>query len=191
MNNATPELARSIVERIVKEIALHTNDVRTSLESLGRVWMINVQVNRGDMPRIIGKGGAHSQALSTIIAAIAAKTGEQIRLSIVEPAVGVKDRYPSFAPNFSWNAAPAMTLLSDICDATLPGKSTIRNLDSVNMATVLEVRVDPRVRFDILRGLQSALNTLFNAIGKANGRLLTVELLTPSESNEQAVIGRT
>lgn len=184
-----PQLALDLVTRIVKEIALHKDELQTSLQPLGHTALITIQVSRGDMGRVIGKAGAHSRALETLVLAIGAKYDTAIRLNIAEPVGGQRDRYGAFSPHPAWDAAHVVQLLADIGQAVFPQPVKAESIDAPGFATALELRINPRESMALARAVEQALNVLFNAIGKANGRLLTVAVVRQGEESPQPTAG--
>lgn len=168
-----PEIAENIVRRIVKGIALHQGDVEVGLAGEGTMPIVNVRVNRGDMSRLIGKAGAHSRALEVVVAAISAKYGVPVRVFIQEPTTGMKDRYGGFAPNLNWNSAPLMMLLSDVCDACFSRPTTL-DVQDMDVTSTFTVRVDMKEQQPIVQAVSVALGILFNAIGRASGRIVAI-----------------
>ena len=75
---------KELVEAIVKAMVDHPEEVVVA-EVMGQhSCIIEVTVNRSDIGMIIGKRGAHAQAMRTIITAAGGKLKKRYVLEIVE-----------------------------------------------------------------------------------------------------------
>ncbi len=76
---------KELVEAIVKAMVDHPEQVEVS-EVVGQhACIIEVVVARSDVGMIIGKRGAHAQAIRTLISAAGGKLKKRYVLEIVEP----------------------------------------------------------------------------------------------------------
>lgn len=179
----TPQdTAAWLVRRILEEITFHHADLHVTPTQVGRSWMIKVQVNRADMPRVIGGGGLHHRALDTIVAAVGVKNAVNMRLHVLEPDVGRPERFEKFEASHNWNAEPVVRLLRDICAAVFITQAEVSARDVADATTNLEVILSGKEPRKIIEPIGKALSALFNAIGKANGRIVMVDVAVEGEA---------
>ena len=76
---------KELVETIVKAMVDHPEEVEVSVVSGQQTCIIEVKVARRDVGMIIGKRGAHADAIRTIIMAAGGKLKKRYVLEIVEP----------------------------------------------------------------------------------------------------------
>ena len=76
---------KELVETIVKAMVDHPEEVEVSEVMGQQCCIIEVTVPRGDIAKVIGKRGAHAQAIRTIITAAGGKLRKRYLLEIVEP----------------------------------------------------------------------------------------------------------
>lgn len=176
---APEQLATELLTRIIKEITFHHENIRVTSSQLGRSHTLAIQVHKGDMPRVLGKSGAHIKALETLAAAIGASGGVTIRLRLLEPEVGEPDRYEQFRPAENWNSSHVVLLLSDLVEAIF-GSSKVEIFDGEDCTSALEVTIATRENKAVIDAIGNALKVLFKAIGRANGRILTLDIATDS-----------
>lgn len=175
--------AIDIVRRIIGEFTYHPSDIRTAVQEVGHSMTVKLQVNRADMPRVLGKQGTHFRALESLVAAIGAKAGLTLRFQLVEPAVGMPDRYDPFTAKEEWNSANAVQLLSEIADATFMGKTSIRVIDGEDYQSSIELTLTAVEKRAIIDAVAGAAKVLFKAIGRAQGRFLVVDIILPGGNN--------
>jgi len=179
----TPEeIAAWLARRVLEEITFHKSDLHVTPTQVGRSCMIKVQVHKADMPRAIGSGGLHHRALDTLIAAIGIKYAVNMRVNLVEPEVGRPERYERFEASHNWNSEPVVALLRDICAAVFITSAEVSAHDAADATTNLEVTVSAREPRKIIEPIGKALQVLFNAIGKANGRIVLLDVAIEGEN---------
>lgn len=168
----------SVVDRIVRQIALREELVEVQDATIGLLTLISVRVGRGDTKRIHGHAGAHSKALSRLLKMISYRTRAAFNIEFLEPTRGEDDRYPRFELNPDWNSTEVLQLLTDICGLVLTGMVEIRQIeDPASPAnTTLDIVADDTEEENRMLRLRDVLAPLFTAIGNANGRKLAVNI---------------
>lgn len=176
--NGIEQKTRDMIMEVVKSITLHPNDVVASIEALREAVIICIKVHTGDMPRVIGKSGAHIRSLQRIVNAIAINHGKPLRLQLLEPDPGKRDTYGAFVPRKDWEREPVYRLLEEVVNEAIPGGATV-TITETALATEFTIQpkfAQPQAQFN---ELVEACNILWNAIGKAKGRIVTVVGVLP------------
>ncbi|MEA3485104.1 MAG: KH domain-containing protein [Candidatus Aerophobetes bacterium] len=75
---------REFVEYIVKKIVDEPDQVEVQEVKAERVILLEIRVAKGDMGKVIGKGGRVANALRTIVGAAAAKLKKRVMVEILE-----------------------------------------------------------------------------------------------------------
>jgi predicted RNA-binding protein YlqC (UPF0109 family) len=176
ITNSPEALSQDILSRILREITLHPQHIRISNSPLGRTHTIKVQVHRGDMSRVIGSGGSHAQALTRLVQMIGQKRGVVVNMRMLEPEIGEKDKYQPFEPREQWPKERAEAIMRDIAEAVFDHAVKVEAFDGEDYMSIIEVTVSSRENRQLVTLLQETVTPLFNAIGKANGRHLTVNI---------------
>lgn len=171
-----------MVSKILTGIAIHKESVKISVEPLARSVVICVQVHPADMPRAIGRGGAHIKALGKIVDQIGMTNGVPIKIRLLEPQPGERDRYLPFQPKEEWDGKSVHELLRQVASAAIPGGAAVERNDGVAAVTEFVVRPVRRQPAQEFGELIAALNSLWNAIGRATGRIVTVSEGEPVSS---------
>ena len=170
------EQAMDITRRLLEQITLHPKDIQISNSPLGRLHTIKIQVNKGDMKRVVGQGGSHARAITTLIELIGRAHGAQIKSRIIEPVKGTDDRHSAFTPREEWNREPVRQVIQDIADTVFEFESKTEVADGEDFLSVIEVYVSPRERTQMVAMVTELLKPLVVAIGKANGRHLSLNI---------------
>lgn len=180
--NTAADIAVNLVGRIVREFTFHHDALKIWIEPMGRVQIIYLQTHQADMPRVIGKQGAHRHALFNIVEQIGLHYGAELRLENVEPAPGEAERFKPFAPAAKWDSRPVVQLLRDICKSVFNFETQVSIQDSPHTPTSnLQVVVAQGEHMQTAARVAECCKVLFNAIGKARGRILLVEMISQGE----------
>lgn len=187
----------SLFERLVKEITTNQDQVTVEALALATKTPIRIEVHPSEVGRVIGEHGAHFKALEKLCLAISYKTRQMFELlPMQEPEASVVPlRYGRFHGRDDWPKQKITKLLSDMAESVFKNEIAvdITVSDMKNFVSAYTIRVDRREEADVIKIIQPAFTTLFNAIGRVNGRVLIVEIvadkvvakMNPPESGEQ------
>jgi predicted RNA-binding protein YlqC (UPF0109 family) len=186
-NSPAADIAVNLVERVLREITFHHDKLKVWVESMGRVQILYVQCHKGDMPRVIGKHGAHRNALFNLVEYIGLRYSTELRMENVEPQTGEVERFAPFVPSRTWDSGqkvhgPIVQLLRDFCQSVFAYETLVSITDSSHTPTSrLQVIVSDQEQMQRTVRIAEALKVLFNAVGKKNGRILLVDVIAQSE----------
>jgi predicted RNA-binding protein YlqC (UPF0109 family) len=172
------EICVDILTRILDQFTYHPENRKVWAAAVGRSWIIKIQLHRADTPRAVGERGSHVRALEMIAAAIGAKAGANIRTQLLEPEVGLPERYHKFKPMESWNSAEVKAIAEQIAEHAFVAPATVTIHDGEDFTSTLEIVVDRSENKNLASTMQQAMQVVFNAIGKANGRILVVDVVS-------------
>lgn len=170
------QIASSAIERILNYITFHPEDRKLNLSSLGRSWTISVRLHQADQPRAVGAKGSHVRALTDLVNRIGRRAAIPISFRLLEPEVGKPERHAPFSGQEDWDHEGVRELATDICNSILKYPVEVTSFDGDNFNSNLEIAADMREPQEAIDDLNAIITPLFNAIGKAQGRLLTVDL---------------
>lgn len=180
------QIISNLLKRIISEIIFHPEDLKITPTSIGRSWTIRVMLHRADTPRCVGKGGNHIKSMDKLANLIGAKNGVNVRVMLSEPEVGKAERYAQFKPSEKWNGQEVAKLAKDVGDAIFASETSTIVGDVDGTTSSIEMTVSRRENKALVSAVQEAMQVLFNAIGKANGRILFLdiveELVAPAPS---------
>ena len=76
---------KELVEMIAKALVDRPDDVQVSEIKGTHAHVVELRVAKEDLGKVIGKGGAHADAIRTILAAVSGKEDKRYILEILEP----------------------------------------------------------------------------------------------------------
>lgn len=77
-------MVRELVEKIAKALVDHPEKVEVKEVEGEHISVLELRVAKEDVGKIIGKGGAHAQAIRNILKAISRKKGKKYNLEILD-----------------------------------------------------------------------------------------------------------
>jgi predicted RNA-binding protein YlqC (UPF0109 family) len=173
-----------LFRRLVTEIISHPENLIIETKLHTQSIVLTLQAHAADTPRLIGSGAETFRALGIIAAAMGARAGLRVSIPpIREPVVGEPDRY-KFAPQKQWPKERIVALLTDVARAAFADSGAVEVKlfdDDASVSTTIELWVARNERGALVFALGAALRTLFDAIGKANGRILYLDVIAKKE----------
>jgi predicted RNA-binding protein YlqC (UPF0109 family) len=79
------ENLQSLVEFVAQSLVDEPSTVRVDQFQRGSTINLELNVSKGDMGRVIGKGGQVANAIRTLLKVAAAREGARVNLDIIEP----------------------------------------------------------------------------------------------------------
>jgi hypothetical protein len=79
------ENLRGLVEFIARSLVDDPSEVKVNQYQRGSTIQLELNVEKNDMGRVIGKSGQVANAIRTLLKVAAAREGQQVNLDIVEP----------------------------------------------------------------------------------------------------------
>jgi predicted RNA-binding protein YlqC (UPF0109 family) len=76
---------KPLTEYIAKSLVDHPDEVAVKEVRHGNRVTLELSVAKGDMGRVIGKGGRVANAIRTLLRVAAEREGSQVTLDVVEP----------------------------------------------------------------------------------------------------------
>jgi predicted RNA-binding protein YlqC (UPF0109 family) len=174
---------RDSVTRILHQITFHHSDIQVHVVSMGNSGLVSIQVHRADMSRVLGKKGVHFRALTEIIKAIGDKYRIPLNVELLEPEVGQNERYLAFSGTDDWPAKEVKEVTQMVAGLCFSLPVTVELQDHPGFKTVVTIRLSEGESVKMSMGLQPHFGTLWNAMGKANGRYIYVDVVHPSLKN--------
>lgn len=166
-----------LLREITAALARYPADITVTTKSLGgENTMMDLDVNKADYGSVHGSMGKHLQALRTIFQFIGARQDRKIKIMLLEPTKGQREERLPFTPNHHWNERNIMDLLNRILIRILrrPFAMVALSAEQPDATTTIEITADPAEQA-VIEALTTALQPLFHAIGKKEGRQLYVE----------------
>ena len=174
----------TLFRRLVTEIISHPENLVIDAKQHTQSMVLTVQAHAADTSRLIGEGASNYKALVTMATALGGRAGMRVSVPpIREPVIGERDRY-KFTPNPEWPRTRIMDLLSDTARAVFADPDAIEIKpfdDDGTVSTTVELWVARNERTTLVHPVGEALRTLFDAIGKANGRLIYLDVIPKKE----------
>ena len=136
--------------------------------------MIQVQVRAEDYGKVCGTAGVTIQALTRLIERAGRRRGETVRVRLVNSVVGDRYHKEPFVADERWSRREEfLTVLDDTLDATI-GQHGTEVTDMEDGVTIVGIVAIERVEDpDVLK---EDLVTVFEAIGRAMARVVTVDV---------------
>lgn len=187
MKTIDPKPMMTLLTRILSEMVEHPEHLKIEQRSLTASVTITIQAHAGDTPRLIGEGAGNYKAIVAIATAIGARRGFRVNVPpIKEPIIGEASRY-RFTPNPDWPRKRILGLLRETLEAVFAHPERLRlseDDDNSNHITTIEAFVSRTEKVEIIDALSPAIRRVFDAIGKAHGRLLAVDVVQDSDPEQ-------
>jgi predicted RNA-binding protein YlqC (UPF0109 family) len=74
---------KDLIEFVAKNLVSNPDEVKVEEVPSGRQTVIELTVDRGDMGKVIGKGGRTARAIRSLLKVAAAKEGKRAALDIL------------------------------------------------------------------------------------------------------------
>jgi predicted RNA-binding protein YlqC (UPF0109 family) len=182
--DAPPDLA-TIYRTYTALMVRHPQDLQVEQIVDPNVVQLRIRGHRADQGLLIGSNGQNVKAMQTILAQIAARRDQKVRIRILEPHIGEVGPNAPFEPNPHWTAKEDELTAEYV--SNLLGEIT-------GFAQSVEVHSDSASDSTSIRWagksdsseLEDALHTLFRAIGKTQGRLLSFHAMSTPQSPVRA-----
>lgn len=150
-------------------------------EVVGDILAVRIQAHASDTGRIIGDKGGMIKAIQKVFAQIGiTKTGAPVKIRLLEPEVGSRRHYPPFKDDPNWPKDKIVGIFETLADLAYvyPVEMTLHEGTDFAMIQI-DIANDEPAQDD----LEDALTVLAKAIGKANGRILHVEVKKITHGN--------
>jgi predicted RNA-binding protein YlqC (UPF0109 family) len=170
---------RKLIKGMVIEFVLHPDDLVVVVTERSGVLSIRIRCHQGDVGRVIGTRGAHVNALKVLALLYGQKHKLRVDFMPIEESVqGKSDRYSKFKASTEWRKAELLGLLEQVAWNIFKADAAVAIACVDNVAdseiTVSVARDEPA---RVVDQADAALGVIFNAIGKPNGRTLTVHVV--------------
>lgn len=159
----------SLLREIVNEFTRNHKALHIEIEKPGIIVM---QSCRDDHPRIVGASGRNIQAIRTIFQFVGARRKEKLNIILNEPDSGQRQPIVPYEPNPDWKPDVVIALIDKILKKILASPFEAEAIGA-KATTLLKLSVSKEDE-RILEILQPALQTIFHAIGRAQGHALHV-----------------
>lgn len=184
MKTIDPKPVLALLQRLLEGMVAYPDDLRIEHRALTASVTITIQAHAADTPRLIGEGAANYRALVAVLMGAGAQQGYRVNIPpIREPITGEPERY-SFQADPNWPRSNILALVRETAKAVVAHPSSVRiavDDDDPNITTTVEVFVSRTERAELVDALAPAIRRLFDAIGRAKGRLVAVDFMAESD----------
>jgi predicted RNA-binding protein YlqC (UPF0109 family) len=193
----TEKLVTNLLRRVITRMILHPEDLVISTRLSQTSINLKLQAQVSDTGKIIGERGSMFNALKAICLTMGQRYGVTILLGrIEEPEDGQKDEFTRFKLNDQWKyefETVDRQLLELVCTHTFKGDSTVTSSEIGKGETQFDILVARDEQARPCQAMQESLQTIFTAIGKAQGRLIYITInpgLAATGPGQQPVTSR-
>lgn len=160
-----------VIRDLIAAIICHPAQLQIKVACVGTIAALEICAHADDQPRLVGSRGTTIDAINTVVKAMAEKAGiRKVVCQLLEPKVGQKGPPRKFHANPNWRPQTVFDLLNRVLSAMLtePFQIEQEHQDTVSLFQVTTEGAE------LNTNVEAALVKLFDAIGKANGRLVAV-----------------
>src|SRR4029077_18454746 len=104
---------REFLEFVIRQLIEYPDDMVLTEIPSGRTTVFKLQLRRGDVGRVIGRGGQTIQAIRALLASCAARHGDGVSLEIIEQIFASDSRLD--VRRFLRMRIDIVTLFPEIC----------------------------------------------------------------------------
>lgn len=186
MHADTPLNLPEIYTRYASMMVRHPDLLRVESEETGEMCEIRVRGHHGDHGLLIGASGRNVKAMQFILAEIGKRDRRAVRVRVFTPWVGEAQPPQRFEPRSGWQRED---------DERLAGAAAELLGHLRGSEEVVEAIADPKGDRTALRWkcwyvpsteLEDAIYTIFRAIGKTQGRLISFHAVPQTQSPVRA-----
>ena len=172
MNNDMIEIRDTLLD-IAGGIIRFDENLSLDIVETPNTVNLSFKAHAGDTPKLIGGNGKTVDAFRVILRRLFKY--RQVKLNVAEPTVGTKLTQDPFKFDPSYALDHDIGLIQDVVQMITGKCPAVEEIKTDAESSTLVVRhsIAPD------KELETALSTLWHAIGKANGRKLYVELVKP------------
>ena len=168
LTNGAKEIT-GIITGLLKGLTSHHAELEIKALRSGSILGIEYTTHADDMPKAVGFYGRHHAALVEIANSLGNRHNIKVVLSLLEPIKGEKFPPRGFIANKNWQEEPTLELLKETLAALLTQPFEITPTNG-EINTFFHITTKD-ASFEKLR---NSLYILFDAIGKAQGRLIYI-----------------
>lgn len=186
MKDPKTDTALKLLRELILSFTRHGEDLQTTGATLSTSIALTIQAHRDDHSKIVGQLGQHIWALQTIFDFIGSAMGTRIRVTLLEPGVGEKLPLTPFQNDPKWEPKKVLMLATGILDIVLKKPYAMEAIGN-NGQTTIEIKPDKAERLKLLNedskernDFGEALQYIFHAIGKSQGRIIYIEVIDPA-----------
>lgn len=173
-----------LLKRILSRMVSHPENLVIDHVGFTASAKVTIQAHAADTPRLIGERAVNYRSISVLFQAICATAGFRVHvLPIKEPSVGTPDRY-KFEANKNWPAEEILELLDETARAVFQDPDAIKieaTHSDADVSSTVELFCSKGERPELLALIGPAIERIFDAIGRANGRLLYLSVIPNRE----------
>lgn len=174
--NQTAKEAAALVERLLKEIVLHPQDLGVIPAPMEHNIPLTIRCNVQDTGRIIGKGGQHFLACKAVARRIGQRNRVRLELEKLQNVRPSKqDGYKPFTAVVDWPRERIQKLVEDLARALFGSVVSVGSHDKDEVSTIFRVRIQTTDAEEEVAALAVAVAPLFTSIGICNGRVLYLD----------------
>lgn len=177
MNERLTRLLNSLIQYIVTD----KQSVKVVAMPLAVETLVKIEVNPAENGRVIGERGAHFKALEKLCLLASAKAGKAFKLLPMDEADEdvVPMQYGRFRGNDNWPKQSITELVEHVARVIFHNEDVIEVdvEDQTNFVSVFTVRVARTEPADVVFVAIEAYAPLFNAIGRVDGRVLSIQVI--------------
>ena len=187
-----------LLRELLGQLVMRPSDLRLESDTVTNTLTVSVSCHAEDAPRIIGKAGSHHKALLRIARAIGERERLRVYVEVSAPRMTHQQierrEHWGFEPDPNWPRKGITRLLAQTCRMVFGDCMELESTDDEGQnKTMFAVSVSAHEPLELVLAMVSDLNTLFNAIGKRNGRLLQIDVtpkLEPEKKQPKSAAGR-
>lgn len=160
------DIALDLLRDLARGFTRHHDELRVNGGELGGKLVLSYQGHGEDHPKLVGTRGAHVFAMTTIFSQLGKKWNRTVRLTLLEPREKVAAAHIPYVPDANWNDKPLLDLMRRVLENTL---------DVYTLESIGEGFTAINVTAEVTPDFAQSVHNIFHAIGKNQGRFVTVE----------------
>lgn len=171
MNDERPKTFPEICHYILSQYVQHPEALAVSATEKAAGHHIIVRGHMADQSRVIGAQARNVVALQTVMGAIGTRLNQAVSVHVLEPSTGTPQNVQPYAPDLKWDGVKDLQLVAVLREILLHiyGHEPKISVTPIGDRSRLSVEIE-----DMDPSIEGSLNTLFRAIGRSLGRIVSV-----------------
>ena len=168
---------QQLTTRLLRCLVRYNDALEVIADEGSNTVTVSIRCHYADMPRVIGRKGAHFKALREILTVIGRRSGRVVNVPRLMPAVvgiGQRDFHPPFKLNPNWPREEIGRLIHDTANACF-GPVGFATVDRDTEHRMFSIVTDAGSRAEATE-LAEAFQVLFSSIATSANGSLSVDL---------------
>jgi predicted RNA-binding protein YlqC (UPF0109 family) len=185
-NNPAEEVGKALLA-VLKALTREHQHLKLNGVPYGRSYLFQARASKSDTPKLVGERARTVRALSSLVELMGRRHRQTMQFQLLEPEVGHPGRMQPFMRQETWDAHPTEELAMQVAgECLIHPPLRVVTTNQPNYVSQFTVVANNEERQEVIDALREPFAVIFNAIGKAKGRILQPDVLHERDLNNSS-----